>query len=57
MERGKFPYAHIDLLATADGHTHLSEIALNGGMKGARMSREDLDARKQAILETLAVRA
>jgi ribosomal protein S6--L-glutamate ligase len=54
MERGKFPYAHIDLLATEDGHNYLSEIALNGGMKGARIRREELDALKEDILEELA---
>lgn len=54
MERGKFPYAHIDLLVTADGHSHLSEIALNGGLKGARIEREDLDAMKRNLLEKMA---
>jgi ribosomal protein S6--L-glutamate ligase len=54
MERGKFPYAHIDLLVTADGHSYLSEIALNGGLKGARIEREDLDAMKRDILEKMA---
>jgi ribosomal protein S6--L-glutamate ligase len=54
MERGKFPYAHIDLLVTADGHSYLSEIALNGGLKGARIEREDLDAMKGNILEKMA---
>jgi len=51
MKRGKFPYAHIDLLITEDGHSYLSEIALNGGMKGARIGREDLDALKKDLLE------
>ena len=54
MERGKFPYAHIDLLVTEDGHNYLSEIALNGGMKGARISREDLNAMKKDLLEKMA---
>jgi ribosomal protein S6--L-glutamate ligase len=54
MERGKFPYAHIDLLVTPDGHSYLSEIALNGGLKGARIEREDLDAMKRDILEKMA---
>ncbi len=53
MERGKFPYAHIDLLVTAEGRSHLSEIALNGGMKGARIKREELDAIKGDILEKM----
>jgi len=54
MERGKFPYAHIDLLVTEDGHNYLSEIALNGGMKGARIRREELDVLKKEILEKMA---
>jgi len=54
MERGKFPYAHIDLLVTAQGDIYLSEIALNGGMKGARIRREDLDAMKKDLLEQMA---
>jgi len=54
MEQGKFPYAHIDLLVTEDGHGYLSEIALNGGMKGARITREDLNALKKDILEKMA---
>lgn len=54
MKRGKFPYAHIDLLVTPQGHSYLSEIALNGGMKGAHISREDLDALKKDLLEKMA---
>jgi glutathione synthase/RimK-type ligase-like ATP-grasp enzyme len=54
MERGKFPYAHIDLLVTSEGHSYVSEIALNGGMKGARIKREDLDAIKKDLLEKMA---
>jgi ribosomal protein S6--L-glutamate ligase len=53
MLRGKFPYAHVDLLVMADRHSFLSEIALNGGMKGARIDRDRLDALKQDILEGL----
>jgi glutathione synthase/RimK-type ligase-like ATP-grasp enzyme len=54
MERGKFPYAHIDLLVTEDGHSYLSEIALNGGLKGARIQREELDTIKKDLLEKMA---
>ncbi len=53
MERGKFPYAHIDLLVTAEGLSHLSEIALNGGLKGSRIKREELDSLKNDILENM----
>jgi len=54
MARGKFPYAHVDLLVTADKGEYLSEISLNGGMKGARTKREDLDVLKREILEKMA---
>jgi len=54
MDRGRFPYAHVDLLVTADRHGFLSEIALNGGMKGAQIKREKLDALKRDILEGMA---
>ena len=54
MERGKFPYAHLDLLVSKDDKYYLSEIALNGGTKGARISRQELDRKKQAVLESLA---
>ena len=53
MERGKFPYAHLDLLVLKNGTYYLSEIALNGGTKGARISRRKLDRKKQAVLESL----
>jgi len=54
MERGKFPYAHIDLHSTKSGETYLAEIAINGGIKGAAISRKDLDHKKQQLLEKLA---
>ena len=54
MQRGKFPHAHIDLMVLSDDTCFLSEIALNGGIKGARISREELDQKKMALLEKLA---
>ena len=54
MERGKFPYAHLDLQIMENGKNYLSEIALNGGIKGAGISRKELDQKKQEILEKLA---
>ncbi len=54
MERGKFPFAHIDLLIAESGEYYLSEIALNGGVKGAGISREELDQKKQNLLDSLA---
>jgi ribosomal protein S6--L-glutamate ligase len=54
MERGKFPYAHIDLLINVEGRAYVSEAALNGGMKGARIRREGLDIIKRDLLEKMA---
>jgi glutathione synthase/RimK-type ligase-like ATP-grasp enzyme len=56
MARGKFPFGHIDLMLTDTGECYLSEIALNGGIKGARISREELDQKKQVVLDRLAKR-
>lgn len=53
MERGKFPFAHIDLLITPDGKNYLSEIALDGGLKGARTDRDTLCRLKEELLEQL----
>lgn len=53
MERGKFPYAHIDIMETPDGRYYLSEISLNGGIKGAVIERSELDRRKREITERL----
>jgi glutathione synthase/RimK-type ligase-like ATP-grasp enzyme len=38
MGRGKFPYAHIDLMVTEKKQTYLAEINLRGGIKGAEIS-------------------
>jgi RimK-like ATP-grasp domain len=54
MGRGRFPYAHIDLHVGEGGACHLSEIALDGGIVGAGISRPELNQRKQAVLERLA---
>ncbi len=54
MERGKFPYAHLDLQIMENGKNYLSEIALNGGIKGARISRKELNKKKKFMLEELA---
>ena len=54
MQRGKFPFAHLDLMILENGACYLSEITLNGGIKGARIGRQELDRRKKALLEELA---
>ncbi len=38
MDRGLFPYAHIDILCTADGRSYLGEINLRGGLRGAQIN-------------------
>jgi glutathione synthase/RimK-type ligase-like ATP-grasp enzyme len=53
MNRGKFPFAHIDLQLLPDGACYLSEIALNGGIQGAQISRMELDQRKQTVIDAL----
>jgi len=55
-ERGKFPFAHIDIMIGGNGEFYLSEISLNGGTRGARIGREALDRKKQQVLEHLAVK-
>ena len=56
MERGKFPYAHLDLQILGDGTCYLSEIALDGGIKGAKIDRTMLDHKKKEMLEELAAK-
>jgi ribosomal protein S6--L-glutamate ligase len=57
MERGKFPYAHLDLMKLDTGEHYLSEISLNGGIKRARITRKELDQKKKELLDRLAVLA
>jgi len=56
MARGKFPYAHIDLMIFENDMIHLSEIALNGGLKGAMIDHHELELKKQQLLEQIAMR-
>ncbi|MBU0484615.1 MAG: hypothetical protein KKB30_08895 [Proteobacteria bacterium] len=41
MARGKFPYAHIDLIVTEDGSSFLAEINLRGGIRGAKIKPDE----------------
>jgi len=41
MARADFPYAHLDLMYTADNRLYLAEINLRGGLRGARISGSD----------------
>ncbi len=54
MQRGRFPFAHLDLMIFENGECCLSEITLNGGIKGARIGRQELDEKKEAFLEKMA---
>ncbi len=53
LEASKFPYAHLDLIIDPNGDCYLSEIALNGGIKGARIDRGSLDRMKRQKIEQL----
>jgi ribosomal protein S6--L-glutamate ligase len=54
MERGKFPYAHMDIQVAEEETYYLSEIALNGGTKGAKIPQRKLNQKKKELLERLA---
>lgn len=56
MERGKFLFAHIDLLILENNVMYLSEIALSGGLKGAVIDHQELAEKKQQLLDTIAIR-
>ena len=53
MERGRFPYGHLDLLVTEKGKSYLGEINLRGGIRGALITPEDYQARVEAIHQHL----
>ena len=41
MARGRFDYAHLDLLVPPDGSFYLNEINLRGGLRGAAISPKE----------------
>ncbi len=55
MTRGRFPYAHIDLMVTPDDRCYLAEINLRGGIRGASITpaayQEKVDAIHQAAID------
>jgi ribosomal protein S6--L-glutamate ligase len=53
MQRGAFPYAHLDLMLTQDGAHHLMEINLRGGLKGARISGKTYQEKVKVLHEKL----
>jgi ribosomal protein S6--L-glutamate ligase len=54
MQRGGFPYAHIDLMLTEDGKVYLTEINLRGGLKGARIDTHTYRKKLSQIHDMLA---
>jgi ribosomal protein S6--L-glutamate ligase len=54
MARAQMPFAHIDLVTAGQDVFYLSEISLNGGTHGARISQNELSKMKQAHLMALA---
>jgi ribosomal protein S6--L-glutamate ligase len=53
MERGRFPYGHLDILITKDGKSYLGEINLRGGIQGAKISPEEYQGKVDAIHQLL----
>ncbi len=49
MERGAFPYAHIDLMITEKSETYLAEINLRGGIRGAVIDPGSYQKKVKAI--------
>jgi glutathione synthase/RimK-type ligase-like ATP-grasp enzyme len=49
MDRGAFPYAHLDLLLTPNDGICLMEINLRGGLRGAKMSGQEYQERIAAV--------
>jgi len=57
MKRGRFPYAHLDLMLTPDGNHQLTEINLRGGLKGAKITatayQDKISARHDTLLNKI----
>ena len=53
MARGRFSYAHIDLLLTGKKECWLTEINLRGGLRGAKISGEAYRRKIESIHERL----
>ncbi len=51
MKRGQFPYAHIDLMETEDNQTYLTEINLQGGLRGAALDRREYQKKIEAVIQ------
>jgi ribosomal protein S6--L-glutamate ligase len=55
MERGRFPYGHLDIIITKEGKSYLGEINLRGGIRGAKITPAEYQARVDAIHQQLQV--
>lgn len=53
MDRGGFPYAHLDLMITPEGGCRLVEINLRGGLRGAVLPGPEYQRRVEAIHQEL----
>ncbi len=53
MSRGRFPYAHIDLMVSPTDETYLAEINLRGGLRGAEISPEEYGAKVEEIHQSM----
>ncbi len=56
MKRARFLYAHLDLQLLENNRCYLAEMALEGGIKGARIDRRELAEMKSNLLEKQALR-
>lgn len=53
IQRARFPYAHLDLMELENECCYLSEISLDGGIKGAKINRTKLEALKGDLLNKM----
>jgi ribosomal protein S6--L-glutamate ligase len=49
MQRGEFPYGHLDLMITGEGVTYFTEVNLRGGLRGAKISSTDYQKKIEDI--------
>jgi len=49
MKRGRYPYAHLDLMVTREETTWLAEINLRGGIRGAQIDPATYKAKVEEI--------
>lgn len=57
MQRGQFPYAHIDIMLTPENSLYLIEINLRGGLRGARITAEEYRMKIAALHKQLTAEA